>query len=105
MNLYSVLRRLCDAKDLDFRIRADGIQINRRSLINPDVVVIPWNIARGLAPQGMIDYWADPKRWRPDAVRVMEADRWDPAGDRRVAQEYAERFGCPVHSRADEDDD
>jgi hypothetical protein len=84
------LRDLCAAKNLDFCIKDDGVQISNRSLINPNVVLFTWKQVSEMTAEQLIESYI-----ATDKLTAALKSSWDPERDRAVAQEFAERFPQP----------
>jgi hypothetical protein len=84
------LRELCNAEGLNFCLKEAGIQINRNSLINPNVVMYTWKQVSEMTAEQLIESYR-----ATDRLLLAMEPSWSPERDRAVAQEFAERFPQP----------
>jgi hypothetical protein len=78
------LRELCNAEGLNFCLKEAGIQINRNSLINPNVVMYTWKQVSEMTAEQLIESYR-----ATDKLLLAMEPSWSP--ERAVAQEFAER--------------
>jgi hypothetical protein len=83
------LRELCDAEGLDFCTKYAGIQINRHSLINPNVVMYTWKQVSEMTAEKLIE------SYRATDKLLIAMQPSCSQRDRDVAQEFAERVPQP----------